>query len=115
MFLFREIGIQLCQIYTKINIYAILYKSSRFKHIIFSKLATNLKTIISHINIFTYSPYSPYYVTRISANGSAVYWSHDTDGNMIIFKVKLSFLLNIAVGTLDIRQYKYRIVVSEVA
>ena len=37
MFLFREIDIQLCQIYTKINIYTILYKSSRFKQIIFSK------------------------------------------------------------------------------
>ena len=88
MFLSREIGIKMCQNYTKIHLYTILYKSSRFKQIIFSKLATNLKTIISHINIFTFSQYSPYYVTRISANGSAVYWSRDTDGNMIIFKVK---------------------------
>jgi len=32
-------------------------------------------------NIITYSPYSPYYVTRFSANGSAVYWSRDTGGN----------------------------------
>ena len=31
MFLSREIDIQLCQIYTKIKIYTILYKSSRFK------------------------------------------------------------------------------------
>ena len=85
MFLSREIGIKMCQNYTKIHLYTILYKSSRFKQIIFSKLATNLKTIISHNNIFTFSPY---YVTRISANGSAVYWSRDTDGNMIIFKVK---------------------------
>ena len=29
-------------------------------------------------NIITYnSPYSPYYVTRTSANGSAVYWSRE--------------------------------------
>jgi len=31
MLLSREIDIKLCQIYTKINIYAILYKSSGFK------------------------------------------------------------------------------------
>ena len=31
MFLSREIDLQLCQMYTKINIYTILYKSSRFK------------------------------------------------------------------------------------
>jgi len=31
MFLSREIDIQLCQIYTKINIYTILYKSSEFR------------------------------------------------------------------------------------
>ena len=112
LILSREIGKNLCQNYTKIQLHTILNKSSRFKKIIFSKLATNLKTIISHNNIFRFSPY---YVTRISANGSAVYWSRDRDGNMIIFKVKLSFLLNIAVGTLDLRQYKYRIVVSEVS
>ena len=34
MFLSREIDIKLCQIYTKIHIYAILYKSCRFKQII---------------------------------------------------------------------------------
>ena len=45
MFLFRGIDIKLCQIYTKIH--TILYKSSRFKQIIFSKYATNLKTTIS--------------------------------------------------------------------
>ena len=32
-----------------------------------------LKDIIS--NVITYSPFGPYYVTRTSANGSAVYWS----------------------------------------
>jgi len=31
MFLSREIDLQLCQIYTKINIYTILYKSSGVK------------------------------------------------------------------------------------
>ena len=31
MFLSREIDIKLCQIYTKIHIYTILYKSSRIK------------------------------------------------------------------------------------
>ena len=64
------------------------------KQIIFNNYATNLKTILSHRslrisglltlyflfcilvdtidNIITYSPYSPYYVTRTSANGSTV-------------------------------------------
>ena len=32
-------------------------------------------------NIITHSLYSPYYVTKISANGSAVYWSRDTRDN----------------------------------
>ena len=54
--------------------YAILYKSCRFKQIIFSKFAF-LIGIIDHIN--TFNPYSPYYVTSTSANGSAVYWSRD--------------------------------------
>ena len=34
--------------YIYINKYTILYKNSRFKQIIFSKYATNLKTIIFH-------------------------------------------------------------------
>ena len=33
MFLSREIDIKLCQIYTKIHIYTILYKNSRIKQI----------------------------------------------------------------------------------
>ena len=37
MFLSREIDIKLCQIYTKIHIYAILYKSCNIKQIIFNK------------------------------------------------------------------------------
>ena len=66
--------------------------------IIFSKYATNLKNDnipqepenlrFVHIVILFYfyfaflndiidSPYSPYYVTRTSANGSAVNWSRD--------------------------------------
>ena len=36
------------QIYTKIYIYKLFYKNLRFKQIIFSKYATNLKTTISH-------------------------------------------------------------------
>ena len=40
MFLSREIDKELCQIYTKIGIYQILYKTSRFKQIIFNKYAT---------------------------------------------------------------------------
>ena len=32
-------------------------------------------------NIITYSLYSPYYVTKTSANGSALYWSRDTCDN----------------------------------
>ena len=97
----REIDIKLCRNYKKIHIYSILYKSSRFKQIIFNKYAKNLKTIISYRslrisgllqlkflnfyfaflidnNIITYSPY---YVIRTLANGSAVYWSRDTGGN----------------------------------
>ena len=90
MFLSREIDKKLCQIYTKINIYAILYQSYSIKQIIFNKDAINLKTTISHRslrifaflidiidNIIIYSPYSPYYVTRTSANDSAVQWSRD--------------------------------------
>ena len=107
MFLSRENDIKLCQNYTKIHIYTILYTSSRFKQIIFSKYATNLKTSMSQEpeylrfalfiifnfyfavlidkidNIITYSPYNPYYFTRNLANGSAVYWSRDTDGNHV--------------------------------
>ena len=51
MFLSREIDIQLCQMYTKINVYTIFYKSSGFKKIKFSKYATNLKTMISQRKI----------------------------------------------------------------
>ena len=40
MFLSREIDIKLCKIYTKGHIFAILYKSCRFKQIIFSKYET---------------------------------------------------------------------------
>ena len=47
MFLSWEIDIKLCQICTKIFIFDILYKNHRFKQIIFSKYATNLKTTIS--------------------------------------------------------------------
>ena len=47
MFLSREMNIKLCQIYTKIHIYAILYNGCRFKQIIFSKYETNLKTTIT--------------------------------------------------------------------
>ena len=99
----REIDIKLCQMYTKIHIYAILYKSCRIKQIIFNKYATNLKTTISDRslrilglllfyfvflidiidNIITNSPYNPYYVTRTLANGSAVSLSRDTDGNHV--------------------------------
>ena len=43
MFLFRKIDITLCQMYTKIHIYAILYKRCNMKQIIFQKYETNLK------------------------------------------------------------------------
>ena len=105
MFLSREIDIKLCQIFTKIHLYAILYKSWSIKQIIFNKYAMNLKTTISHRslrisgflilyfffyfafiidvidNTFTYSPYSPYYVTITAANDSVVLLSRGTDGN----------------------------------
>ena len=54
----REIDLQLCQIYTKINIYTILYKSSGFKKIKFRKYATNLKTIISQRKLIVTYVYS---------------------------------------------------------
>jgi len=91
MFLSREIDIKLCQNYTKTGISQILYKSYSIKQIKFNNYATNLKTtcwksqvcsiynyliFILHF-IITFYPYSPYYVTSTSANGSAVYWSHD--------------------------------------
>ena len=38
-------------------------------------------------NIITYSLYSPYYVTRTSTNGRAVYWSRDTDGDTLLLHV----------------------------
>ena len=44
----QEIDVELCQIYTKIHGYEILYKSFSIKQIIFNKYATNLKTTISH-------------------------------------------------------------------
>ena len=47
-FLSREIDIKLCQFYAKIHIYTISYRNSRFKQLIFSIYATNLKTKISH-------------------------------------------------------------------
>ena len=43
MFLSREIDIKLCQIDTKIHLYAIVYKSCSIKQIIFNKYETNLK------------------------------------------------------------------------
>ena len=43
MDLSREIDIEMLQIDTKVNTYNILYKNHRFKQIIFSKYATNLK------------------------------------------------------------------------
>ena len=97
--------------YTKIHIYAFLYKCYSIKQFIFNKYETNLKTISSHRtliisgflllkflkfdfaflidiidNIITYNPYSLYYVTRTSANGSAVSLSRDTDGNHVTSK-----------------------------
>ena len=52
MFLSREIDIKQCQIYTKflyVYIYTILYRNSEFKQIIFSKYATNPKTIVTQV------------------------------------------------------------------
>jgi len=102
MFLSREIDIKLRSNYTKIHKYAILYKSCSIKQII----STNTQPIRKGhypteawesqvcwfyiflnfyfaflfdiiYNIITYSPYSPYFVTRPSSNGSALYWSRD--------------------------------------
>ena len=58
MILSGEIDLQLCQIYTKINIYTILYKSSGFNKIKFSKYATNLKTMISQRKLIVTLVYS---------------------------------------------------------
>ena len=83
MFLSREIDIQLCQIYAKIHINAIMYKSCSIKQIKFNKHETNLKTISSQVcllnrYIIIYSPYSPYYITRTSANDSIIVGNHVT-------------------------------------
>ena len=49
MFLSREIYIKLCQNYTKtLCINEIWYSNLSYKHTIFSKYATSLKTTISH-------------------------------------------------------------------
>ena len=96
MFLSREIDIKLCQIYTKIHIYAILYESCSIKQIKFNKYSTNLKKTISHRSLrisgllilyflkflfWTFNRYIDnklhivrivHIVTRTSANGSAV-------------------------------------------
>ena len=61
IFLFREIYIKLCQIYTKIHINSILYRHRRFKQIIFSEHATNLKTKISKRNLVVTWGFSNYY------------------------------------------------------
>jgi len=79
-FLSREIDIQLFQIYTKINMYIILYKSSGFKKIKFSKYATNEKTTIFQrslkksgllllffdLIIFHFNRWNDYYNVRIT-------------------------------------------------
>ena len=57
MFLSREINIELCQIYTKIHVYTILYRNSRFKQIIFSKCATNQKTKIGFLQLIFHNFY----------------------------------------------------------
>ena len=39
-----------------------------------------------------YSLYSPYYVTKTSANGSVVYWSRDTrDNNTALLLVEVLY------------------------
>ena len=68
MFLSQKIDKKLCQNYTKLYIYQISYKSYSIKQFIIDK-------------IIRYSLYSPYYVTKTSANGSAIYWSADTHDN----------------------------------
>ena len=103
-FLSREIDIQLCQIYTKFHIYAILYKSCS----IHRSYSTNMQPIWkrryptgawkSHVcsyyifwflfcifyniidNVITHSLYN---VTRTSANDSSGSLSRDTDGNLV--------------------------------
>jgi len=100
IFLSREIDIKLCKIYTKIYIYKMLYKISRFKRIIFRKSTTNLKTTISKRSLrnlgllllsFEFNNFSfikdiinNIIYTSVSRdshlNGSAVYWSRDADG-----------------------------------
>ena len=96
MFLSQEIDIKLCQICTKIHIYAILYESCSIKQIIIHKYKSNLKTTITNRNLrisgllilyflkflfWTFNRYIDnklhivrivHIVTRTSANGSAV-------------------------------------------
>jgi len=100
MFLSREIVLKLCQIYTKIIYMQFCIKvvvlnrsysantqpiwkwlnTSKPENLRFAPLIFFLFCIFNRFNC-TYSPYSPYYVTITSSNGSAVYWSRDTDRN----------------------------------
>ena len=108
-----------CQICTKIHVHAILYKSCSIKQIIFSEYATKLRyptaepenlrvaaIIIFNIyfafliNIIDNILLHILLIVRItspgtSANGSAVYWSHDfrsciSDCNDIAYVLYLS-------------------------
>ena len=118
MFLSREIDKKkLCQVYTKIHMFAILNKSCSIKQIIFSKYKTNLKTTISYRSLSISGLLLLYFLFAIwidiliillnivrivritspgtSANGSAVYWSHDfrsciSDCNDIAYVLYLS-------------------------
>ena len=85
MLLSREIDIKLCQIYTKIYIYKVLYKSSMFKWIIFSKYTTNLKTAISQrslrIRNLAFLLFLVIFIKDINDNIIYMFLSRDTNSH----------------------------------
>ena len=101
MFMSRETDIKLCQIHTKIFIYTILYKSSKFKQIIFSKYTINLKTKISQRNLrnlcsllFLYKFYTVLYQFLETGTSDMTYMGRDQELKWLAFRLyPLSFFL----------------------
>ena len=90
MFLSREIDIKLC--YTKIGIYQVSYKICRFKQIIFSKYATNLKTTISQTSLSNLGLiFSIFFLERPALNLRLVFFSDFFEDrlNNLFWKIKI--------------------------
>ena len=99
-FLSRDIYIKLCQMYTKIHKYTISYSFSRFKKIIFSKYATNLKTKISqrklivtklYIYEFLYKFYKVLYHFIEKGTSDWTFVGHDQELKWLAFTTPTPF------------------------